>query len=360
MHRLISLLYLSVAYVAPALSQPAPTAIASGANAETTPSTVLEAVLVSGEQPGPGLWKVSKPTDSGEHVVWIFGDHAPLPEKMLWRSREVERIIAKSQQVIAWPQIETEVETGFFAKLAALPSLAGVAKNPSGATLKDLLPSDLYALWSTLKGKYLGASANTERLRPIFAAEVLRYGAIAKEGLSDQPATWQTIRRLARKHHVKVDEPEITIHVQIENPRAVLKRFNKIHLDDHECFAESLAQLETELPLMKVRANAWALGDIEKLRAYPVNVEADCTQLLLQAALSGKLVAEVGGQDLAEHARRELTDALKAQHDVWLQAVEDALATQQSTLATAPVSALLNPHGPLAVLRERGYVVTEP
>ena len=54
-----------------------------GPSAETT---TLEPVLVTGEQPGPGLWKVSK----GDHVLWILGAQYPLPKKMLWRGREVE------------------------------------------------------------------------------------------------------------------------------------------------------------------------------------------------------------------------------------------------------------------------------
>ena len=44
---------------------------------------VLEAVVVTGVQPGPGLWKVSK----GEHVLWILGTLSPLPNQMQWDSR---------------------------------------------------------------------------------------------------------------------------------------------------------------------------------------------------------------------------------------------------------------------------------
>ena len=38
---------------------------------------ILETVLVSGEQPGPGMWKVSK----GDHVLWIVGIQTPVPKK---------------------------------------------------------------------------------------------------------------------------------------------------------------------------------------------------------------------------------------------------------------------------------------
>ena len=60
----------------------------------------LATVEVQGEMPGPGLWRVAK----GEHVLWILGELSPLPEKMSWDSRDVEVIIAESQEVILMPK----------------------------------------------------------------------------------------------------------------------------------------------------------------------------------------------------------------------------------------------------------------
>ena len=49
---------------------------------------LLAPVTVSGVQPGPGLWKVSR----GDHVLWLLGTTSALPANMQWRSDEVERI----------------------------------------------------------------------------------------------------------------------------------------------------------------------------------------------------------------------------------------------------------------------------
>jgi hypothetical protein len=49
----------------------------------------LEEVLVTGQQPGPGLWKVTRPDDANGHVLWILGNHSPLPKKLSWRSTEL-------------------------------------------------------------------------------------------------------------------------------------------------------------------------------------------------------------------------------------------------------------------------------
>ena len=44
----------------------------------------LDEVLVTGERPGPAMWKVSK----GDHTLWIMGTLSPLPSKMTWRSKQ--------------------------------------------------------------------------------------------------------------------------------------------------------------------------------------------------------------------------------------------------------------------------------
>jgi len=84
----------------PALAQtaPAPAPLAEPQAAATTAAPTTEAgeplpqtILVSGQRPGPGLWKVSK----GDHVMWVFGTYGPLPKGMEWRSKDAERKIAQ-------------------------------------------------------------------------------------------------------------------------------------------------------------------------------------------------------------------------------------------------------------------------
>src|SRR5688572_6175215 len=57
---------------------------------------VLETVVVSGVQPGPGLWKVSR----GDHVLWVLGTLQPLPKRMTWEPREVVAKIESAQEVL--------------------------------------------------------------------------------------------------------------------------------------------------------------------------------------------------------------------------------------------------------------------
>src|ERR1700723_964152 len=89
-----SLLLLAGAYAAtPPASAPSPSTTAPNSS---DGSSILGEVDVVGEQPGPGLWKVSK----GDHVLWLLGTLDHLPRRMTWRSSEVEAALSQSQELL--------------------------------------------------------------------------------------------------------------------------------------------------------------------------------------------------------------------------------------------------------------------
>src|SRR6187200_3630269 len=61
----------------------------------------LETFVVTGEQPGPALWKVTRK----EHTLWILPTFGPLPDQLQWQSGQVEEVIRHSQQVFALSRI---------------------------------------------------------------------------------------------------------------------------------------------------------------------------------------------------------------------------------------------------------------
>src|SRR5262245_9568750 len=225
---------------------------------ETAPATTLDEVLVEGEQPGPGLWRVSK----DDHVLWILGTHSPLPKKMSWRSAQVESVIAESQAVLTNTSVNADI--GFWKGLTLLPSIIGIRNNPDGAKLREVVPPDLYARWTILKEKYIGRDNDPEKWRPIFAALELYGKAIEKSGLVSGGITWPVVEKTAKKHKVKIVRPRIEL--EIEKPRALIKEFKKGELADIDCFQKTIERLETDLDAMRARANAWARGDIATLR----------------------------------------------------------------------------------------------
>lgn len=71
----------------------------------------MEAVVVAGVQPGPGLWKVR----NGDHLLYILGTQSPLPKNITWRSDEVDQVLQLADEVLASPGITVDADVGFFA-----------------------------------------------------------------------------------------------------------------------------------------------------------------------------------------------------------------------------------------------------
>jgi hypothetical protein len=343
-------------------------AASSGAQSQE-PSTVadpapMEEILITGEQPGPALWSATR---DGK-TLWILGMHAPLPAKMTWRSREVESRIAESQLVVRWVQLETDVEVGFFAKVAALPAVMSAGDNPKGVKLQDRVAPEAYEQWEQLKQKYIFRRANSvEKLRPAFAASELRSQAMIKTGLSSPKAgavVWPEVQRLAKKHKVEILEPEVRMSIEIDKPREVIGRFREAQLGDAECFANSIAKLEGDLVVMKTHANAWATGDLEVLRRIPPpDPTLDCERLLWTLVMDGSLLRQLGTPETADkagRARLEFERGIKSVNEVWVSTVDDALRDHSSVFAVVPLGVLFDTNGPLQALRDRGFAVVEP
>ena len=321
-------------------------AVSPGFADEATPPApanaigTLETIVVSGEQPGPGLWKVSK----GEHVLWILGTLNPLPEKMTWTATEIEATIAASQQVIMGPSASVSVKGGMLRGVVLLPSWMGARNNPGKEKLVEVVPADLYARWSLLKGKYIGKDNGIEKRRPIFAAQELYAEAIRRSGLTLDTDVGKAVRKAAKRSKVELVEPRIEL--RIEKPGAAVKEFKKSALDDLDCFAKTMSRLETDIEAMKLRANAWAQGDIEALQALPYT---DQMQACADAMLKASVIEERGLGDLQERLAT-----------LWLAAAQEALDNNASTFALLPVRHLLSNDGMLARLRARGYSIEAP
>ncbi len=312
----------------------------ASACAETPPPEQMDTVVVSGVQPGPGLWKVSK----GDHVLWVLGTLAPLPKHFEWKATEVEAAIGSSQEVLLSPQINVDAKIGFFGQLALLPSLIGVRKNPDDKTLQELVPPDLYSRWHVLKEKYIGRSSKVESWRPIFAALELYKAAIDKSGLTDSGLAQKTVKSLAGKADVKLTP--IQVDLVIEDPKVAIKEFKKGGLDDLDCFRRTLDRIDTDLATMTARANAWATADLEALRTLPYEDQMTACR---KAVTDSSLARSRGASDIDARVER-----------AWLDAVRSSLANNRVTFAMLPIAHLLDGQGYLARLREQGYSIEAP
>jgi hypothetical protein len=314
----------------------------AAAPAEGVVQEPIEEVLVTGQQPGPGLWKVTRGAAGDGHVLWILGSYGPLPKKLQWRSAELEAVLAESQELVG--PVAVRADVGALGGVTLLPSLIGLRRNPGGEALQEVVPAELYARWLPLKERYIGRDRDVERWRPIFAARELYEKAVRRSGLEPYGVVWPAVEKLARKARVKITEPELEL--KIDAPRAAIKDFKKAPLDDIECFARTIERLESDLDLMRVRANAWATGDVARLRELaPVDNASACIAVVMNAQVM---------QD------RGYTDWPARAAAAWLGAVEAAVARNASTVAVASIDQLLKPDGYVSQLRAKGYVVEDP
>lgn len=297
-------------------------------------------VVVSGVQPGPGMWKVSR----NGHVLYVLGTVSPLPRQMEWVSRDVDKVLAQSSEVVLSPSYVVDTDVGFFGKLALLPSLIGVRRNPGNAQLRDVVSASSYARWLVLKQRYIGRDSGVEKMRPIFAANELYEAAIEDGGLGGKPVVWPVIHAAIKAHGIKQTEPQVK--VSLKDPKAVLKEFRTESVDDLGCFDKMLQNIETDVGRMVERADAWATGNIDMLRALPLGDQYQaCQDALMQTS-----VARRNGVGNAEAEVRQ----------AWLSAAEAAIQNNKISFAMLPMSDLLKADGYLTALQVKGYVVEAP
>lgn len=323
----------------PAASVPSAGTEPAGAAPADGSDVVPEQILVVGQKPGPGLWKVSR----DGHVLWVFGTYSPLPQKMEWRSQQVETILAQAQEYLPPPSAQASV--GFWGGVTLLPHLIGLKKNPDGARLKDVLPADVYTRWQALKGKYLGENEGIERERPIFAAETLFRAGLQQAGLSKGYEVSAMIDKIVKQRKIKVTRTGIAL--PLDDPARLMKDFKKSQLEDVACFSTTLERLESDIDAMRIRANAWAKGDLEAIRklSYP-DQETACSDAMRNAAF---VKDQPGFQDVAGRLQSS-----------WIGAAEKALAANDTSFATLRLADILAPKGYLAALQAKGYQVESP
>jgi uncharacterized protein YbaP (TraB family) len=295
--------------------------------------TAIDEVEVSGERPGPGLWTVRR----GDHTLYLLGTLTPLPGKMIWRSREVERVLANAQLFIP-ERPSVDVKAGPIVAIKLYMQWRRSRENPGGAKLAQVLPPELYARFETLRLKYAPHDSDLEQRRPLLAAAMLYDKAVETAGLKLDGDVAKAVRKLAIKQRVPVAD----IEQKLDDPRGALADLDKISpAAEQACLAATVSRLETDLDAMRVRAQAWAVGDVAALRTQPgVDQETACWGAINSAPRLA---------------------VLRAQFDsLWLNAAVQSLEANKITLAVIPISRLLERGGVLENLQTRGYGVTAP
>ena len=293
----------------------------------------LDEIAIIGERPGPRLWKVSK----GDHVLWLLGTLSHIPKRMTWRSSEVESALAGSQQLLAsGPSVSASV--GPFAAIRLYMQWRRTQKNPDRLRLDVWLPAPLYARFEALKARFDPGDDGIEELRPSFAALRLYEHAVDAAGMTQHDEVEQAVIKLAKRRGIPIQRATL----RVEDPSGTLKEVSALPpTTEVDCLAATVTRIETDLPSMQQRARAWAVGDVDRLRALPYpNQREVCISAL---ANSPRIKA--------------LVDTLVR---AWSIEAEAALDRNRVSFAMRPIYELLDSDGPLAKFRAEGYVVTGP
>ena len=313
--------------------------VAAPAHASSTTVT-LAPVTVTGVQPGPSLWKVSR----GGHVLWVLGTLTPLPKRMQWRSARVERALAQSQQLLEVPTAQLKLDTDAAGKLLLLPSAYGTRMNLDDATLQQLLPPPAYAHWQALQHQYGVHGWGSAHWRPIVAALELYKAALAQAELTDSDEVAHAVEKLARRHDVK--RTPVEYQVVIAHPRDAAETIRETRPQDIDCLQQTMDAVSRGMGLLATRANAWSAGDLAALRdTSPEAHDGACVVATMNADFE---------RQLDVHDLPARIDA------AWLDAAQQALTRNATSFAMLPMDKLLSPDGPLARLEAEGYAVQSP
>ena len=305
------------------------------------PVVDMAAVQVTGEQPGPGLWKVS---NAQGHVLWLLGTVAPLPAGVTWRSDQVQQVIAASDHVLGPPGWTPDVKIGLLRGLTLLPLAMKTARDPQGRTLQQIVAPDAYARWLGLKATYLGRDGGVEKKRPMIASGELYMAFLKRQGLRDSGQVAEALERAYKANRLEPEDARVKL--PIDDARAALKELQGTEVDDRACFERTLDTVEFQTAVLRERANAWAAGDIGALRRLAVmSMARTCRDVVQDSAFARSR----GWNDLPQRARAQ-----------WVGLADKALAQHASTFSTVPVSLLMGPDDYLGALRARGYAIEPP
>jgi uncharacterized protein YbaP (TraB family) len=288
----------------------------------------VEEVVVTSERPGPGMWHVHR----GAANVWILGSISPLPRDITWRASQVEAVLQSTSQVLVQKPLEISIPRILWMLIADRKYLMVVG----GKRLKDVMPADLHARFAVQRSKVTDDAEKWERYRPIIATAFLQQAAFHKVNLSMRLDLGAALRQLATKHGVRIEE------VKVAGASDMLEALKTMPpATERICVEASLHTIESGLPRLMERAQAWADGNVERIENLPELKEVDTCRNALD---EGK-----GASDVIGRIRQ-----------TWLDTIEKHLRSDGTTIAVINLDLLLERGGLLDQLRAKGYEVDSP
>jgi len=290
----------------------------------------MAVVLVMGEQPGPGLWKVT----SGKHVMWILGEVSPIPRKVKWRSNKFDKLLYSSQELLV------DFSGYWAATREDMAAYRKAEKLPRGTVLKDVIPPELHARVETTAKIF--RTTGLEELYPFSATNRLVVGSMKALDLQGFSARFAAAE-LGKKRNVKV-----TIYAAPEPPfETRLQTWQQN--SNVVCLERVVDVLEDGGVGVKRLANAWSVGDINSLRELVPTYSFSRDGFRADECAA----AMRGGEKQSQEFKTVRIQG-------WMNEAERALRENRSTMAVTLMTDMFAADGYVAALRARGYEVVEP
>jgi TraB/PrgY/gumN family len=294
----------------------------------------LDPVLVTGERPGPALWKVTR--KGKDNVLWILPTFEPLPDSLVLRSAELEKVIKDSQSVYFLRKVNPP------SSFSEDPRTKSATQNVAGKRLEDVVAPELYQQFRSLTDRYASGSEMVNIYRPVIAADWLKQMARRRLQLTDR-SVYNTIVGLAKKYDVKI----WTVIMKYPETwdRKIAKLEQAPREGDAACAKAKLDRLEPDLKEVVRRANAWADGNITALLA-----DKDLYDTQLEPKVCEKYFNDIKVGSLQPRPDKGWAYRSAVGH----------FKTNHSTLAIVPIVDLFEKNGLIARLKRAGYQVEPP
>jgi uncharacterized protein YbaP (TraB family) len=287
-------------------------------------SAVVQQLEVIGRRPGPALWRVTR----GESEVVILGGLSPLPHILHWDTIRVEHALADATVLFLPPN---KVHVSLF-DAAGMFLRQGALKPAHGADMERALPPELRARFDRVRDSLHLDPKRYQHWRPAVAGLLLLGDYRRAAGLSeDKPGT--TVAKLARAAHAEVRVVgELKVKPLFDAAAKMSDGQNQA------CLAAALDDVEREIGHAQRAADAWAVGDLQTVRANSSASLIDSCLLQLP-----------GVQSVVEQGTKDAVLTINA-----------ALNRPGHSVAVIDLTFLLRRNGVLDRLKAEGDQVTVP
>jgi uncharacterized protein YbaP (TraB family) len=199
------------------------------------------------------VWHLTR----GNSEVWLLGTAGPLPKGLEWNKQYVSELFDGARAILFPAKADVNlVDVGWF-----LIWHGGELRLPHGQTLEDGLGDDLRARFIAARDAVGGDKSDYSTDIPIRAAIRLQQDLVTKTNVEPREPR-RTIENLADAKHIH-SEP-VSHFEAMDAVRDILKLSAE---QQRVCLSQAVDDVSWALAHSEKTARAWAVGDIQGLKA---------------------------------------------------------------------------------------------